>query len=142
MRAVPRDRRLAARRGGGRVINRPAQGGPGQAAKRRQPGGWMGAMGGPPPAKLSNPRKTLANLLARLRPELPLIVFVALLGIGSVAFSVIGPKIIANATDIIFNGIVGKLLPAGPTKAPSILLLQSHGQSQLPPMSPSHNAIP
>src|SRR5258708_1425649 len=142
MRAVPRDRRLAARRGGGRVINRPAQGGPGPAAQRRQPGGWMGRMGGPPPAKLSNPRKTLANPLARLRPELPLIVFVALLGIGSVAFSVIGPKIIGSATDIIFNGIVGKLLPAGLTKAQASSLLESHGQSQVAQMLSGMNVTP
>src|SRR5258708_38585980 len=126
MRVVPRARRPGARRGGGRVITRPAQGGPGQAAQRRHPGGWMGAMGGPPPAKLSNPRKTLANLLARLRPELPLIVFVALLGIGSVAFSVIGPKIIGSAPDIIFNRIVGKLLPAALTRAQASSLLESH----------------
>jgi len=102
----------------------------------------MGSMGGPPPAKLSNPRKTLGNLLARLRPELPLIVFVALLGIGSVAFSVIGPKIIGSATDIIFNGIVGKLLPAGLTKAQAIALLQAHGQSQVAQMVSGMNVTP
>ena len=124
------------------MINRPAGGGPSPATQRRQPGGWMGSMGGPPPAKLSNPRKTLGNLLARLRPELPLIVFVALLGIGSVAFSVIGPKIIGSATDIIFNGIVGKLLPAGLTKAQAIALLQAHGQSQVAQMVSGMNVTP
>src|SRR5258708_28583774 len=102
----------------------------------------MGARGGPPRAKLSNPRKTLATLLARLRPELPLIVFVALLGIGSVAFSVIGPKIIGSATDIIFNGIVGKLLPAALTKAQAITLLQSPRQSQVAQTLSAMNHIP
>jgi len=95
------------------MINR--QGAGGAAAQRRQPGGWMG-MGGPPPPKLNDAGKTLRQLLGRLRPDLPLIGVVAVLGIGSVAFSVIGPKIIGNATNIIFNGIVGKMLPAGLTK--------------------------
>src|SRR5207302_9929185 len=142
MRALSGDRRFPARRGGGRMINRPGGGGPGQGVQRRQPGGWMGGMAGPPPAKVSNPRQTLGKLLARLRPELPLIVFVTLLGIGSVAFSVIGPKIIGSATDIIFNGIVGKMLPAGLTKAQAIALLQAHGQGQIAQMLSGMNVTP
>ena len=100
------------------------------AGQRRQMGGVMG-MGGPPPAKVSNPGKTLRQLLGRLRPELPRIVVVAVLGIGSVAFSVIGPKIIGNATNIIFNGVVGKMLPAGITKAQAIAALKARGQGQI-----------
>ena len=88
-------------------------------------------MGGPPPAKITNPGKTLRQLLGRLKPELPLISAVFVLGTGSVAFSVIGPKIIGNATNIIFNGVVGKTLPAGMTKAQAIALLHAHGQGQL-----------
>jgi ATP-binding cassette, subfamily B, multidrug efflux pump len=53
------------------------------------------------------------------------------LGIGSVAFSVIGPKIIGNATNIIFNGVVGKTLPAGITKAQAIAALKARGQGQI-----------
>jgi ATP-binding cassette subfamily B multidrug efflux pump len=124
------------------MINRPGGGGQSQAAQRRQPGGWMGGMAGPPPAKLSNPGQTLRKLLARLQPELPLIVFVALLGIGSVAFSVIGPKIIGSATDIIFNGVIGKMLPAGLTKAQAIALLQAHGQGQIAQMLSGMNVTP
>jgi ATP-binding cassette subfamily B protein len=124
------------------MINRPGGGGQSQAAQRRQPGGWMGGMAGPPPAKLSNPGQTLRKLLGRLRPELPLIVFVTLLGIGSVAFSVIGPKIIGTATDIIFNGIIGKMLPAGLTKAQAIALLQAHGQGQIAQMLSGMNVTP
>jgi len=125
------------------MINRqgPGAGAGGAAAQRRQPGGWMG-MGGPPPAKLNAPAKTLRQLLGRLRPDLPLIAVVAVLGIGSVAFSVIGPKIIGNATDIIFNGIVGKMLPAGITKAQAIALLQAHGQGQIAQMLSGMDVTP
>ena len=112
------------------MINRGG-GGVRQAAGGNRGGmGWMG-MGGPPAGKTKNVRKTLGQLLGRLRPELPLIVIVAILGSASVFFGVIGPKIIGNATNIIFNGIVGKQLPAGVSKAQVIALLQAHGQSQL-----------
>jgi ATP-binding cassette, subfamily B, multidrug efflux pump len=120
------------------MINRPGAAG----AQRPQPGGWMGGMAGPPAPKLSHPGKTLRQLLGRLKPELRLIGVVAVLGIGSVAFSVIGPKIIGTATDIIFNGIVGKMLPAGLTKAQAIALLQAHGQGQIAQMLSGMNVTP
>jgi ATP-binding cassette, subfamily B, multidrug efflux pump len=125
------------------MINRPGAGGPAGAAgaQRRQPGGWMG-MSGPPAPKLSNPGKTLRQLLGRLRPELARIVVVAVLGIGSVAFAVIGPKIIGNATNIIFNGIVGKMLPPGMSKAQAIALLQAHGQGQIAQMLSGMDVTP
>src|SRR5207247_7411513 len=125
------------------MINRqgPGAGAGGAAAQRRQPGGWMG-IGGPPPAKLNAPAKTLRQRLGRLRPDLQLNALVAVLGIGSVAFSVIGPKIIGNATDIIFNGIVGKMLPAGITKAQAIALLQAHGQGQIAQMLSGMDVTP
>jgi ATP-binding cassette subfamily B multidrug efflux pump len=95
-----------------------------------RPMGFMG-MGGPPAGKTKNVGKTLRRLVGRLRPEAMLIVVVTVLGAASVAFAVVGPKIIGNATNVIFNGIIGKSLPAGITKAQAIALLQAHGQGQL-----------
>jgi ATP-binding cassette subfamily B multidrug efflux pump len=115
------------------MINRPGGGGAAAGPQRRQAGGWMG-MGGPPPAKIQDAGKTLRQLLGRLRPELPLIAVVVLLGSASVALSVIGPKILGNATNVIFNGIVGKMLPAGMTKAQAIAILQASGKGQIAQM--------
>jgi ATP-binding cassette subfamily B multidrug efflux pump len=116
------------------MINRgPMPGGRGPGGGRPMGGGWMG-MGGPPAGKTRDLRKTLRQLLGRLQPELPLIGLVALLGSASVAFAVIGPKIIGNATNVIFNGIVGKMLPAGMTQAQAVEALRAHGQSQLAQM--------
>ncbi len=122
------------------MIARP--GGAQAQAQRRQPGGGFMGFGGPPPAKISNPGKTLRQLLGRLKPELPRIVVVAILGIGSVTFSVIGPKIIGNATNIIFNGVVGKQLPAGITKAQAIAALKAHGQGQIAQMLSGMDVTP
>jgi ATP-binding cassette subfamily B multidrug efflux pump len=110
--------------------------------QRRQAGaGWMG-MGGPPAGKTKNVGEALRRLLARLRPELRRLIAVVILGSVSVAFSVIGPKIIGNATNIIFNGVVGKNLPAGLTKAQVIALLQAHGQGQLAQLLSGMNVTP
>ena len=98
--------------------------------------------GGPPPAKIQNAGKTLLQLLGRLRPELPIIVVVAFFAIGSVVLSVIGPKIIGNATNIVFNGIVGKQLPPGLSKSQVIALLQAHGQGQLAQLLSGMNVKP
>ena len=53
---------------------------------------------------------------ATLRPERPLIVGVILLAIVSVTFTVIGPKILGNAINRIFEGALGAQLPAGVTQ--------------------------
>ncbi|MDA8436389.1 MAG: ABC transporter ATP-binding protein [Actinomycetales bacterium] len=56
------------------------------------------------------------RLAARLGPERGLVVAVLLLTVGSVTFSVVGPKILGNATNLIFEGVIGKQLPAGMTQ--------------------------
>jgi ATP-binding cassette subfamily B multidrug efflux pump len=124
------------------MINRgPGGGGPaGGGHARPMGGGWMG-MGGPP-AKARDLGKTLKQLLGRLRPELGLILASALLGAASVAFSVIGPKIIGNATNVIFDGIVGKQLPAGITKAQAVAALRARGQDQLAQMLAGMDVTP
>ncbi len=123
------------------MINRQAGG----AARPGRPGGggggWMG-MGGPPAGKTKNVGVTLRKLVGRLRPEARLLAFVALLGSASVAFSVIGPKIIGNATNIVFDGVVGRMLPAGITKAQAVMALRAHGQGQLAQMVSGMDVTP
>src|SRR5579859_3728285 len=119
------------------MMMRPGGGGAGGG---RPMGGWMGM--GAPVSKSKNFHKTLRQLLGRLRPETSWLVVVAILGSASVAFSVIGPRIIGNAMNIIFDGIIGKRLPVGMTKAQAIALLQSHGQGQLAQMLSGTNVVP
>ena len=100
-----------------------------------RPGGGMArgaATGRPVPAERSkDPRGTLRRLLARLRPERARLAAAVLIGVASVGFMVAGPEILGNATNILFDGIVGKQLPAGMTKAQAVVLLRAHGQGQL-----------
>ena len=119
------------------MMGRP-QGRPGGPMGR--PGGFMGL--GMPVAKSKDLRGTLRQLLGRLRPERGMIAFVALLASASVAFSVIGPRIIGNATNVIFDGVIGKNLPAGVTKDQTIELLRARGQGQLADMLSAMNVRP
>ncbi len=60
-------------------------------------------------------RGSVRRLIRRLRPERVRIAAVVIMGSGSVAFTVVGPKILGSATDVLFNGVIGKRLPAGVT---------------------------
>lgn len=94
-------------------------------------GGGPGAVGmGLPPEKPRNFKATLRRLGRRLHPERWIITVVLILGITSVFFAVIGPKLLGNATNIIFEGIVGKQLPADMTQAQAEAYLRANGQSQ------------
>jgi ATP-binding cassette subfamily B protein len=87
-------------------------------------------------------RKTVRRLGERLRPERIRIAFVVVMGCASVSFLVFGPKILGNATDVLFNGVVGKRLPAGLTKQQAIALLNSKHEGQLADMIRGMNLVP
>jgi ATP-binding cassette subfamily B multidrug efflux pump len=114
---------------------------PGRPGGRGFGGPGMFGMG-PPPAKTKDVGKTLRQLLGRLGPERVLIIVSALLAIGSVAFSVIGPKIIGNAVNVIFDGVLGKSLPAGLTKAQVVAQLRAQGHRQIADLIAGANVVP
>ena len=91
---------------GGAAAGRPParSGGPGR-------GGPMG-FAAMPVAKPKNFRGSFRRLLGELRPERRLVIAVMLLAIVSVTLAILGPKILGNATNLLFNGVVGKQLPA------------------------------
>jgi ABC-type multidrug transport system, ATPase and permease components len=88
-------------------------------------------MMGMPIEKSKDFRGSFLRLLGRLRPEAPIVAFVIGLAIVSVTMSVLGPRILGNATDIIFNGFIGKQLPPGTTQAQVEAGLRAAGQGQL-----------
>ncbi|RME51772.1 MAG: ABC transporter ATP-binding protein [Caldilineae bacterium] len=82
---------------------RGRRGGPG-------PGGHM-PMG--PVEKARDFKGTLRKLAAYLRPYQLKILVVFILAIGSTAFSIVGPKILGNATTELFNGVLAQLAGTG-----------------------------
>ncbi|MFJ6798765.1 ABC transporter ATP-binding protein [Streptomyces sp. NPDC091268] len=53
---------------------------------------------------------------------------------GSVAFTVMGPKILGKATDLVFAGIVGRRMPAGATKEEALQGLRDRGDGGMADM--------
>ncbi|MFI5803278.1 ABC transporter ATP-binding protein [Streptomyces sp. NPDC051561] len=87
-----------------------------------------GRMMGPPVEKSADFKGSAKRLVHQLAPEKATlwVLFVAL--VCSVALSVIGPKILGSATDLLFGGIVGREMPAGQTKEQAIERLRAGGE--------------
>ena len=109
------------------------------APRGRRPGGpGLGGPGrfgmGMPAEKSKDLGRTLRLLLGRLRPERARIAVVAVLASAGVAFTVIGPRILGNATNLIFEGVVGRTMSPGVSKAQAIAGLRAQGHGQLADM--------
>ena len=102
----------------------------------------MAHMMGGPAAKALNFRGSLGRLVARLRGYRRLVAAAVSLGVVSVALSVVAPKIMGNATDLIFEGLIGGRLPAGATKAQAVAHLRASGQSRIADMVSAMNVVP
>ncbi|MFF0742482.1 ABC transporter ATP-binding protein [Streptomyces sp. NPDC004111] len=91
--------------------------------------GPAGRMMGPPTEKSAHFKESAKRLVRQLAPEKAAlwVLFVAL--VFSVGLSVIGPKILGSATDLLFGGIVGRQMPAGATKEQVIEGLRNKGDN-------------
>jgi len=98
----------------------------------------MGMGLGMPGQKSMDFRGSLRRLLTVLRPERARLVAVLVLGALSVAAAVAGPKLLGNATDVLFEGVVSRQLagslPAGTTQQQAVEALRAAGQGTLADM--------
>src|ERR1700693_1390174 len=85
---------------------------------------------------------SVRRLIKRLSPERLRLVTVIGLGVTSVAFMVIGPKILGRATDLIFSGAIGKHLPAGLTTDQVVAAARAAGNTNLADMLARMHVIP
>jgi ATP-binding cassette subfamily B protein len=67
---------------------------------------------------------------------------VILLGVGGIAIGVIGPRILGHATDLLFNGVIGRQLPAGLTKEQAIEAARARGDNTFADLLSGMNVIP
>ncbi|MFH8485872.1 ABC transporter ATP-binding protein [Streptomyces longisporoflavus] len=74
------------------------------------------------------------RLLSQFRPERTTMYGMLAAGVLSVALSVLGPKILGRATDLLFAGIVGRDMPAGITKDQAIEGLRDKGDGGMADM--------
>lgn len=85
---------------------------------------------------------SLRRLLARLAPERLVMIVVLTLSSTSVVLSVIGPRLLGHATNIIFDGILGRRLPAGLTKDQAVAAARAHGQSKVAALFAKSHLVP
>jgi len=67
---------------------------------------------------------------------------ILLLTVISVGMTVLGPKVLGNATNLIFEGVIGRNLPAGVTQEQAIEGLRAQGQDQVADMLTGMNVTP
>jgi ATP-binding cassette subfamily B protein len=82
------------------------------------------------------------RLLGLLRPHRARMWAVIGLAVVSVGLSVVGPKILARATDLIFTGLISKSLPAGASEADVVAGLIAQGQETLANMISAMDMVP
>jgi len=82
------------------------------------------------------------RLLKRLTPQRGMTLAVVLLGIAGIAIGVIGPRILGHATDLLFNGVIGRELPAGITKEQAIEAARARGDNTRADLLSGMNVVP
>ena len=85
------------------------------------------------PGKATNFGKSFARLIGLLKPHAVAFTVVSILGAIGVVLAVIAPKILGEATNLIFEGAVSAMLgqqfPAGTSQADVVAALQGAGQT-------------
>ena len=86
------------------------------------------------------------RLLSWLAPERVKVTTVIVLVVLSVVLNSVGPKILGRATDLIFGGLVGRMLgtniPAGTSRADVIAAMRAQGQDRMADMLQGVDFIP
>ena len=95
-----------------------------------------------PVEKSLNFRGSAKRLLARLKPFRLAVGLGFVLTVTSVILSTLGPKVLGQATDLIFAGFIGGHLPAEADKAQVVAQLRAQGESTLADMLASMDVVP
>ncbi len=105
-------------------------------------GGPFGRQMGPGGGKAANAKGTLRRLLGRLGNQKLVLFGVFIATALSVTFSVLGPRALGQATNLVFDGLIGKQLPSGISKDDIIAQLRADGRDQFADMLETMNIIP
>ncbi|QQS02666.1 MAG: ABC transporter ATP-binding protein [Austwickia sp.] len=113
------------------------------ATTERPAGGrGHGPMAGGPAQKSLNFRASGLRLLGLLRPVRGQVATAVALTVASVALSVAGPKVLGQATNLIFAGLIGRQLPAGVSKDQVVTRLRADGQGTFADMIAAMDLVP
>ncbi|WP_433626806.1 ABC transporter ATP-binding protein [Nocardia sp. CA-120079] len=97
---------------------------------------------GAPDAKAKSFGPSLQRLLRRLAPERVYVGVIVGLAIISVVLNTLGPYILGKATNVVFDGVVGRRLPSGITKEEAIQRLRAAGDNTFADMLGAMDVTP
>ncbi|MGK8521548.1 ABC transporter ATP-binding protein [Nocardia asteroides] len=97
---------------------------------------------GAPGTKAKSFGPSLKRLLRRLAPERVQVGMIVALVIASVVLNTLGPYILGKATNLVFDGVVGKQLPPGVTKDQAIEALRAEGDDTFADMLGAMDVVP
>jgi ATP-binding cassette subfamily B multidrug efflux pump len=86
---------------------------------------------GMPPARAKDFKGSLRRLVDRLLRRRLLVWGVVAFGVVATSLSVVGPKVLGHATDIVFTGFLNGKFPDGATKAEVVAQLRAEDQDTL-----------
>lgn len=95
-----------------------------------------------PAARATDFSVTAIRLVRRMGPQRRLIAAVIGLSLAGIAIGVAGPRILGHATDLIFNGVIGRGLPAGITKQQAIEAARAAGNGTYADMLSGMDVVP
>jgi ATP-binding cassette subfamily B protein len=87
-------------------------------------------------------RGSIRRLLGWLRPQRGLLATVIAMSLAGIALSVIGPRVLGHATDLLFNGAIGRTLPAGISKDQAVAQARARGDGTFADMLSRMNVTP
>ena len=82
------------------------------------------------------------RLIGELRPDYWFVSIALIAAVFSVAFNVAAPKVLGKGTDIIFNGVVSKMIAQAPSKEAAVAALEAQGKTDLARMLDSMDITP
>ncbi len=85
---------------------------------------------------------TARRLLNRLRPQRLHVGAVIGLAVVSVGLTVIGPKVLGHATDLIFTGVIGQQLPPGTSADQAVAAARAAGNDNFADMLARMDVVP
>ena len=92
-----------------------------------------GGMGGPP-QRSADFKGAAKRLVREFRPERPAILAMVGFAVLSVALSVLGPRLLGHATDLVVAGVIGREMPAGVSREQALDALREQGRSGIADM--------
>ena len=87
-------------------------------------------------------RASIRRLFGRLRPQRGLLAAVVAMSLAGIALSVIGPRVLGHATDLLFDGAIGRTLPAGISKDEAVAQARARGNGTFADMVSRMNVTP